>query len=109
LRQPVDILLDQSNNDINVIIAIFGEALNYLSVQKSASLVTTVIITRGDFTCGGGPRQEQKGGPLVTSSYSANSDKHFWSGLRYGHPRIRFLDYDMTDTAEGENAKRCSW
>ena len=41
----------------------------------------------------GGPRQDQKGGPLMTSSYSANRDNHFWSSLRYGHPRIRSWNF----------------
>jgi len=57
----------------------------------------------------GGPRQDYKRGPLMTSSYSANRDKHFWSSLRYGHRRIRSWDYGMADIAEGENGEGCSW
>jgi len=45
----------------------------------------------------------------MTSSYSANRDKHFWSSLRYSHRRIRSWDYGMIDIAEGENAKGYSW
>jgi len=45
----------------------------------------------------------------MTSSYSVNRDNHFWSSLRYGQPRIRFWDYGITDIAEGENVKGCSW
>ena len=56
-----------------------------------------------------GPEARLKRGPLMTSSYSANRDKHFWSSLRYSHRRICSWDYGMTDIAEGENAKGCSW
>ena len=57
----------------------------------------------------GGPEASLKKGSLMTSSYSANRDNHFWSSLRYGHSRIRSWDCDITDVAEGENAKGCSW
>ena len=63
-----------------------------------------MLIRSGGFKVGG-PRQDYKVGPMLTPSYSANRDKHFWSSLRYGHRRIRFWDYGMTDIAEGENAK----
>jgi len=33
----------------------------------------------------------KKGAPLMTSSYSANHDKHIWSSLRYGHQRIGYV------------------
>jgi len=33
----------------------------------------------------------------MTSSYSVNRDKHFWSSLRHGHSRIRSWDYGMAD------------
>ena len=56
-----------------------------------------------------GPEARQKGGPMMTSSYSANRDKHFRSSLRYGHRRIRSWEYGMTYVAEGKNAKECSW
>jgi len=56
----------------------------------------------------GGPEARLKWGPLMTSSYSANRDKNFWSSLRYGHQRIRSWDYGITNVA-GENAKGCSW
>ena len=57
----------------------------------------------------GGPEARLKKGAVMTSSYSANRDKHFWSSLRYRHRRIRSWDYRMTDIAEGENANGCSW
>jgi len=56
-----------------------------------------------------GGRAKLTGAPLMTSSWSANCDQHFWSSPRYGHRRIRSWDYGMTDIAEGENAKGCSW
>jgi len=56
-----------------------------------------------------GPEARVERGPLMTSSYSANRDKHFWSSLGYGHSRICSLHHRMTDIAEGENAKGCSW
>jgi len=57
----------------------------------------------------GGPEARLKMGPLMTSSYSDNRDNYFWSSLRYDHPRIFSWDYGMTDIAEEENSKRCSW
>ena len=58
----------------------------------------------------GGPEAKLESvAPRMTSSYSANRDKHFWSSLRYRYRRICSWDYSMTDIAEGENAKRCSW
>ena len=65
--------------------------------------------TNGGFRVGGPEASLKIGGPLMTSSYSANRDNHFWSSVRYGHSRIRSWDYGITDVAEGENAKGCSW
>jgi len=45
--------------------------------------------------------------PLMTSSYSANHGKTFWSWLGRGytgHPRICSLDYDMTDNRKSKRA-----
>jgi len=53
----------------------------------------------------GGAEARLKGGLLMTSSYSANCDKHFWPSLRYDHRRIPSRDYGMTDIAERENVK----
>jgi len=67
------------------------------------------VVYSGGFKVGGA-RGKTKKGPLMTSSYLANRDKHFSSNLRYGHRRIglRSWDYGMTDIA-GDNAKGCSW
>jgi len=67
------------------------------------------------FKCNGGlkavgARQGWKWGPMMTSSYSANCDKTFWSSLGKGyagHPLIRSSDYGMFDITE--NAKGYSW
>ena len=51
-----------------------------------------------------------KWGPLMTSSYSVNRDKTFWSSLGRGyagHPRIHSWNYGMTGITE--NTKGCSW
>jgi len=38
---------------------------------------TTEYINSGGFKVGGGQGKTKKGGPMMTTTYSANHDKHF--------------------------------
>ena len=40
-------------------------------------IITLMSRSNGGFKVGGARRKTKKGGPLMTSSYSANRDKHF--------------------------------
>jgi len=86
-----------------------GSATKFCCVQKNMfetyNKTKILPLNSGGFKVRGARGKTTKGGPLMTSSYSANRDKHFWSSLRYGHRRICSWDYGMTDIAEGENAK----
>ena len=83
---------------------LFTERFSHLEIPR---LIKRSIVASGGFRVGG--PDSKKGGPLMTSSCSANRDNNFWSSLRCGHSRIRSWDYGITDVAEGENAKACLW
>jgi len=52
--------------------------LPYSSTDRTAALYMRVLVVRsGGFKVGGGRGKTKKGGPLMTSSYSANRDNHF--------------------------------
>jgi len=59
-------------------------------------LQTLWVMLSGGLTVGGTRGKTKNRGPLMTSSYSANRHKIFWSSLGRGHadhPRIRSWDY----------------
>ena len=57
----------------------------------------------------GGPEARLKGALWWRHYTQPTVIKHFCSSPRYSHRRIRSWYYGMTEIAERENAKGCSW
>jgi len=47
-------------------------------LDKTDFLLAVKVIGSGGFKAGAARGKTKKGTPLMTSSYSANRDKHFW-------------------------------